>query len=566
VTAIVVTTGPLARGGPVLERLLGQLNELGVLTVHLAADAQSLAAIAQEGDGEVVVLHGDIVTNTEALAGLIEDPRIANGTLEAGVLKIAPAHRAHIAAPDGDDLVAGLTEQLERAGVALRAAPLRGMAWARPGTPEEAAAAIAAADAVDEEQIRLDSAVKPVDGFFTTFFVSPYSRYIARWAARRGLTPNQVTAFSFVIGLLSAAGFATGERWGLVAGAILLQVAFTADCVDGQLARYSRQFSAVGGWLDATFDRAKEWLVFAGLAIGGESVWVLAGAALTLQTLRHFMDFGWQEVRGEADAELAGWDRPGAVEWLKRIVAFPIGERFAVISITAALWSAHTTFVVLLAWGGLAAAYGFAGRVLRSLRLTPLRGQSPQWRVLATFRDDGPIARALAPLGGGLHPLALCAAAVAPLIAAMAIKGDGASDQLALGVIAWLLIVAGVTGGRTGTSRIRWAVPVLLRFGEYAGVLWVGALAGAEPAAFALVAALALRHYDIVYGLRYRGAPVSDRLGVVMGGWDGRLALAGVLLVTDALPAGFYVLAAIIAVVFAAAAIRDWHDKEDVNG
>ena len=564
-TAIVVTTGPLARGGPVLERLLGQLNELGVLNVHLAADAQSLAAIAQEADGEVVVLHGDIVTNTEALAGLIDDPRIANGTLETGVLKIAPAQRGLIESPGGDDLVAGLTEQLERAGVALRAAPLRGMAWARPATREDADAAIAAADAVDEEQIRLDSAVKPVDGFFTTFFVSPYSRYVARWAARRGLTPNQVTAFSFVIGLLSAAGFATGERWGLVAGAILLQVAFTADCVDGQLARYSRQFSALGGWLDATFDRSKEWIVFAGLAIGadraGHPVWVLAGAALTLQTLRHFMDFGWQEVRGQADAELGGWDRPGAIEWLKRIVAFPIGERFAVISITAAIWSAHTTFVVLLAWGGFAAAYGFAGRVLRSRKLEP-RSDA----VLATFRDDGPIARALAPLGGAFQPLVLCAAAVAPLIAAMAIKGDGASDQLALGVIGWLLIVAGVTGGRTGTSRIRWAVPLLLRFGEYAGVLWVGALAGAEPAAFALVAALALRHYDIVYGLRYRGAPVSDRLGVVMGGWDGRLALAGVLLVTDALPAGFYVLAAIIAVVFTAAAIRDWHDKEDVNG
>jgi phosphatidylglycerophosphate synthase len=363
-----------------------------------------------------------------------------------------------------------------------------------------------------DEKARLDAAVKPVDGFFTTFFVSPYSRYIARWAARRGLTPNQVTVASFVLGLLAAAGFATGERWGLIAGALLLQVAFTADCVDGQLARYSRQFSAFGGWLDATFDRAKEWIVFAGLAIGADSVWLLAGAALTLQTLRHFMDFGWQEVRGEADAELGGWDRPGAVEWVKRIVAFPIGERFAAISITAAIWSAHTTFVVLLAWGGFAAVYGFAGRVLRSLKLEP--HSDP---VLATFRDDGPIARAL-------------------------------------------------FGGRSGTSRFRWVGPMLVRFVEYGGILWVGALAGAEAAAFAVVGALALRHYDIVYGLRYRGAPVSDRLGVVMGGWDGRLALAGVLLATDALPAGFYVLAAIIAVVFSAAAINDWHDKEDVNG
>jgi hypothetical protein len=50
------------------------------------------------------------------------------------------------------------------------------------------------------------------------------------------------------------------------------------------------------------------------------------------------------------------------------MIAFPIGERFAVISITAALLEPQTTFVVLLAWGGVAAVYTFVGRVLRSVR------------------------------------------------------------------------------------------------------------------------------------------------------------------------------------------------------
>ena len=53
----------------------------------------------------------------------------------------------------------------------------------------------------DEDKVLLDSAVKATDGFFTTFFVSPYSRYIARWCARRGFTPNQVTTVSLLIGL-----------------------------------------------------------------------------------------------------------------------------------------------------------------------------------------------------------------------------------------------------------------------------------------------------------------------------------------------------------------------------
>ena len=49
------------------------------------------------------------------------------------------------------------------------------------------------------------------------------------------------------------------------------------------------------------------------------------------------------------------------------MITFPIGERFAVISITAALFSAHTVFIVMLVWGGFAAAYVLAGRTLRSL-------------------------------------------------------------------------------------------------------------------------------------------------------------------------------------------------------
>jgi hypothetical protein len=60
---------------------------------------------------------------------------------------------------------------------------------------------------------------------------------------------------------------------------------------------------------------------------------------------------------------------PGVV-WVKKMIAFPIGERFAAISITAALFDARTTFVVYLAWGGFAAFYTLIGRSLRSLRET----------------------------------------------------------------------------------------------------------------------------------------------------------------------------------------------------
>jgi hypothetical protein len=60
-------------------------------------------------------------------------------------------------------------------------------------------------------------------------------------------------------------------------------------------------------------------------------------------------------------------DRSSKGRWLKRIVVLPIGERFALISVTAALFNPRVTFIALLAWGGFAAAYSLAGRFARSV-------------------------------------------------------------------------------------------------------------------------------------------------------------------------------------------------------
>ncbi|HWM08769.1 MAG TPA: CDP-alcohol phosphatidyltransferase family protein [Solirubrobacteraceae bacterium] len=315
-----------------------------------------------------------------------------------------------------DDAVALLLVGLVRGGAQLGVSQLRRLYWSRPLTAAGAAEAEREIAEIDEDRVLLDSAVKGSDGFFTTFFVSPYSRYIARWAARRGMTPNQVTTISVLIGLVASIAFATGERWGLIAGAILLQLSFTTDCVDGQLARYTRQFSKLGAWLDSVFDRTKEYMAFAGLAIGasqmGDPVWLLACAAITAQTVRHMSDFSFggaqqqaigatpqppveqgfdaagaaaearrragqddapkpEAQRSAADRVLGAWrklDRAPGVRWIKKMIHFPIGERFALISITAALFTPRVTFTALLVWAAVAGLYTQAGRVLRSLR------------------------------------------------------------------------------------------------------------------------------------------------------------------------------------------------------
>ena len=232
------------------------------------------------------------------------------------------------------------------------------------------------------EQARFARAVKPTDSTFTTFLVTPYSKRIARWAAGRRIAPTGVTFFSIVLGLVAAVLFGLGARPALIGGAVLLQLAFVADCVDGQLARYSGRTSAFGAWLDAVGDRLKEYAVYAGLAVGSvrefdDAVGQLALAALALQMFRHTVDFGYAARLPPHAAVPSG--RVAAVHdpvaksptsityWFKRSLVLPIGERFALISLMVALSTPRLTFVVLLGWGLLAAAYGLVGKIRRTV-------------------------------------------------------------------------------------------------------------------------------------------------------------------------------------------------------
>ena len=178
--------------------------------------------------------------------------------------------------------------------------------------------------------------------------------------------------------------------------------------------------------------------------------------------------------------------------------------------------------------------------------------------TLTVYRDDGPIAATLGRLAARLPAAALALLAALPLLAAMAIEGDGASDALAGGVIAWAILVGGLSRARTETGRFRWGVPPLIRLIEYAGILWLGALGDARSAAFALVAALAFRHYDLVYRLRHRGETPPAWVDLVGLGWEGRLLVGYVLLLVGALPAAFYVLAAVLGVVFVTESVAGW--------
>ncbi|MFE2231137.1 DUF5941 domain-containing protein [Streptomyces sp. NPDC059442] len=440
-------------------------------------------------------------------------------------------------APAAENLPDALADALDAEGVAVHRPQLGTLVAAVPADAEAAHAARAAVAAVDDEAVRLRSAVKAHDGFFTTFCISPYSRYIARWCARRGLTPNQVTTASLLTALVAAGCAATGERAGYVAAGVLLLVSFVLDCTDGQLARYSLQYSTMGAWLDATFDRAKEYAFYAGLALGaardGDDVWALALGSMVLMTCRHVVDFSFNEANHDATANTSPTaalssrlDGVGWTVWLRRMIILPIGERWAMIAVLTALTTPRIVFYALLAGCAFGALYTTAGRVLRSLTRKAKRTDRAA-RALADLADSGPLAELLARLlrgrTGAVGPLYVAVLGAVLMIAGAVFVPFG--DARLIAVAAIYVVTAGLAVARPLKGALDWLVPPVFRAAEYTTVLVLAVKAdadGALPAAFGLVAAVAYHHYDTVYRIRGgTGAPPAWLVRTI-GGHEGR--------------------------------------------
>lgn len=567
--------------------LEGDLRSLG-FDVHSAAeagDAETLLAAVPAGE-RVALVDARFVGHPHALRLGLTDPRFPASAVPGAVAVQPEARRALTRALAGETSAAGglavatdnladrLTAALDADGVAVHRPELGSLVAAVPTDPQERNEIRQAVASVDDEAIRLRSAVKARDGFFTTYCISPYSRYLARWCARRGLTPNQVTTASLLTALIAAGCAATGTRAGFVAAGLLLLFSFVLDCTDGQLARYSLQYSTLGAWLDATFDRAKEYAYYAGLALGaargGDDVWALALGAMILQTCRHVVDFSFNEANHDATANtsptaaLSGkLDSVGWTVWVRRMIVLPIGERWAMIAVLTALTTPRITFYALLAGCAFAATYTTAGRVLRSLTRKARRTDRAA-QALADLADSGPLVELLVRLARGTvrHAAPVSAFAGGFLVVASAVLWGPGWQTVVFAVVHTLMSAVAVA--RPLKGALDWLVPPLFRAAEYLTVLVLAVDAdvnGALPAAFGLVAAVAYHHYDTVYRIRGNAGAPPQWLVRATGGHEGRTLLVTVLaavLTAAQFEVALTVLAVAVAVLVLFESIRFW--------
>ncbi|MFJ4282628.1 DUF5941 domain-containing protein [Streptomyces massasporeus] len=567
------------------------LRSLG-FDLRTAADSAEAETLLAEvpGDERVALVDARFVGHVHALRLGLTDPRFPLAGIP-GAVTAQPAGRQALtramarenSAGGGTTLVDSLADRilaaLDADGTGVHRPELGSLVAAVPADPQARNEARQAVADVDDEAVRLKSAVKARDGFFTTYCISPYSRYIARWCARRGLTPNQVTTASLITALIAAACAATGTRGGFVAAGVLLIASFVLDCTDGQLARYSLQYSTLGAWLDATFDRAKEYAYYAGLALGaargGDDVWALALGAMVLQTCRHVVDFSFNEANHDATANTSPTaalsdklDSVGWTVWVRRMIVLPIGERWAMIAVLTAVTTPRITFYALLIGCAFAATYTTAGRVLRSLTRKARRTDRAAG-ALADLADSGPLAQGLAEalkkpargLPGFTAPvIALLGGLAVVLTAALTDFGGPWPVVAALGYA----LTSGLAVARPLKGALDWLVPPFLRAAEYGTVLVLAAKAdvnGALPAAFGLVAAVAYHHYDTVYRIRGDAGAPPAWLVRSIGGHEGRTLLVTVLaalLTASQFKVALTALAVAVALVVLVESIRFW--------
>lgn len=517
---------------------------------------------------------GALTAQPEARPALVRALRTTTEAVGAGVPTGPPGGTVTVT----DRTVPGrLAATMDAEGTAVQRPELGSLVATVPADEAARATAQSGVAAVDDEAVRLRGAVKARDGFFTTYCISPYSRYIARWCARRGFTPNQVTTASLLTALVAAGCAATGTRGGYVAAGLLLLFSFVLDCTDGQLARYSLQYSTMGAWLDATFDRAKEYAYYAGLALGaargGDDVWALALGAMVLQSCRHVIDFSFNEANHDAVANSSPTaalsdklDSVGWTVWVRRMIVLPIGERWAMIAVLTAVTTPRIVFYALLVGCTFAACYTTAGRLLRSLTRKARRTDRAA-QALADLADSGPVAELVAARGpripGAWSAPVVAVVGTGALIAAALQQPFGSRQMIAAAV--FYAICSGIAVARPLKGALDWLVPPVFRAAEYCTILILAARSdvdGALPAAFGLVSAVAYHHYDTVYRIRGGTGAPPQWLVRTIGGHEGRTlvvaVLAAVLTGASDFTVALTALAVAVALVVLVESIRFW--------
>ena len=221
--------------------------------------------------GEVILVADfDVTRNSpidedDATRVLAADGRIADigkrleryNAYDTGIFLCSPEifSAAEESVRDGDGSLSGAIRRLAKRGRA-RVLDVGGGYWMDVDTPR---------DLEKAERVLYGALAKPHDGLISRTLnrrlsiglITPLLLRI-----RPTITPNQVSALSFAVGLVASLCFFLQHA---VLGGLAVQLASVVDGSDGEIARLKKVQSPFGGFLDAVLDRYSDSFILFGM-------------------------------------------------------------------------------------------------------------------------------------------------------------------------------------------------------------------------------------------------------------------------------------------------------------
>lgn len=154
-------------------------------------------------------------------------------------------------------------------------------------------------------------ATKTVDDeWWSSFVTAPLGIAANYWAVDvSSITPNRITAASFVIAVIATICILFDGSGGFIAAAVLIHLSHILDCMDGQMARYRKVSSAIGSYYDRLTDQVQVtlWFGAAGFAAYAQSLSIvpvfLALIGIAFYGLRGYVKYVALEIETALDPE-----------------------------------------------------------------------------------------------------------------------------------------------------------------------------------------------------------------------------------------------------------------------
>ena len=135
------------------------------------------------------------------------------------------------------------------------------------------------------------------DSPITRLLSRPVSQKMTRLFLNTTISPNQITLFSFAMGLGSAICFTEGTYLMNILGGLFLLFSTWVDGADGEIARLKFMETEIGGKLDIICDNIVHFFVFGAIGWGaskatGEAIYLYLGGLAAVASLASFILLG----------------------------------------------------------------------------------------------------------------------------------------------------------------------------------------------------------------------------------------------------------------------------------